>query len=66
MNETRGLAQMEEIIENASTRLDAIQCMLDSLILGMKTEKLEVQAILCLECVRYCISDLQSYINDPE
>lgn len=54
----------KEGMESISSRLDAMQCMLDSIILGMTAEKIEVQAISCIECIKFCMHDLQTYVNE--
>lgn len=54
----------KEGMESISSRLDAMQCMLDSIILGMTAEKIEVQAISCIECIKFCMHDLQTYANE--
>lgn len=53
----------KEGMEDISSRLDALHCMLDSIILGMNAENVAVQAISCMECINFCIHDLHTYVN---
>lgn len=54
----------EDAVHTVLYRLGAIQNTLDTLILGMKAEQLEEQAVCCLECIKFCLHDLQTYMSE--
>ena len=63
--ETRNeLTECMEGLEVVSIRLCKLHNMIDSLILGMKQEGMEQQAVDCVETIQYCISDLKNTVDN--
>lgn len=54
----------EDAIETTVSGLCAIQDTLDSLIMGMKVEQLEVQVISCMKCISLSLHGLQTRVNE--
>lgn len=62
--ETRNeLTECMEGLEVVSIRLCKIHNTIDSLILGMKQEGMEQQAVDCVETIQYCIRDLKNTVD---
>ncbi len=59
--ETRNeLIECREGLEIISLRLCKLHNMIEFLILGMKQEGMEQQAVDCLESIQYCISHIKN------
>lgn len=54
------LIECKEGLEIVSIRLCKLHNMIEFLILGMKQEGMEKQAIDCVESIQYCIRDIQN------
>ncbi|ODR33646.1 hypothetical protein [Eisenbergiella tayi] len=56
----------DESLEIISSRLGVMQRVLDSIIIGLNAEQLSVQAISCVEFTKYCIHDLETYVEETK
>lgn len=53
-----------DALETVSLRLGKLNNMILSLCLGMQQENMEQQAVDCMECVRYCVSDTKNIVDE--
>lgn len=54
----------EDAVQTALSGLSAIQDTLETIIMGMKKEQLEVQVISCMECISLSLHGLQTRVNE--
>lgn len=48
-----------DYLETITLRLEKLNSMITSLCLGMEQEKVEKQAIDCVESISYCVNDIR-------
>ena len=56
--------QSIDSLETVTLCLEKLNSMIMSLCLGMQQENMEQQAVNCMECIGYCVSDIRNTAVD--
>lgn len=58
--DNKSYMELYEDVEMVSVRLEVLHSMMQTLHVGMMAERMSKQTLDCVECIRFCVRDIQT------
>jgi len=58
--DNKSYMELYESVEMVSVRLEVLHSMMQTLHVGMMAERMSKQTLDCVECIRFCVNDIQT------